>query len=42
MGNSRILAFKLWFRKDSSVDNALYSFKDDIVYASKKKTPTED
>jgi hypothetical protein len=36
-----ILAVKLWFRKGSSVVNALYSFKDEIVYAPKKKT-TED
>jgi hypothetical protein len=41
MGNSGILAFKLWFRKGSSVDNTLCSFKDEIVFAS-KKTPTED
>jgi len=31
--NSRILTVKLWFRNGSSVDNALYSFKDEIVYA---------
>ena len=39
-GNSRILTVKLlWFRKDSSVDNALYSFKDEIVHAPKKPPP---
>ena len=35
-GNSRILVFKLWSRKGLSVDNTLYSFKDEIVYAPKK------